>query len=1401
MSTIPSTNPVDDLIKQNRALTPRSMAEVRKQPRHSISELNELSIDDIRDRYIRNGFDDRSPVTKVLDLIDLPRNAVANIIFRGTGAVGDDGLRRGAAGLPVVTVSDALKSLGVKNHLVRGVVGFVGDVATDPLTFLGPAGWGFQAASKSGRAVGIGARGAKALRRSIKEVGSGAVPSDQFARSVYESLLANAPDEVKAGDAAARASYFSKKALGEIGAETKAGTPFYYVSRALGGDAKSRGGAIADDLTTEGPVGDAVRGFVGQYGTAAGPGIGKGGSQIAHIPFTEKSAKVKGFTRAGRAAEEDLSIARSAAPRAAEEIATPTILRAGVLAKEIANVQEAGGDADELVKELATLVEQTEASPIAPQNPREIFALQKFIDEAEAGMEAARAKRGAHQQAMSGTEEVDDMVDELDDDALENLSSSAQDTFRAYQRYKGSVTGAVRNFAQNTPQDEALLRSAMRFLGTDDRIVGRASFAGPNAMLRKINAEDIDSRLYRLKTTVFGEKGTQLAEANRALRHAAGPGSRRNVNTYIGNVTDELRKAFTDAGVKPTGDDLDEAATLLMAMLVKEQAVRGGAKIGSGVYYTNKFGTDKPAAYLQHIQNAINSGKFNPKLNNGLYQRLEQIAATHGADLIEELGDIEKKAGLLQSLRAGMVPNVPTPAAQAAIKSSGKYGKSGAAVQSAQREAFQKARSMDQVRWVGADGVEKRLFRAELDQARRFAKNKPLLDALVKEGRGDVAAELQKLVDNWKEYDAIPDADKPAFRNTDPFEMEELRREGYFSMLLDGIDPVGGFMQTNMIAAMSHRIGSHERAMARAEWAGYVDKFGMKMPDFKGAKWSKTGPSDTLTAPDGSQAKIVTAYDSRGAPVKAAEIGGQVYRPVQGLNPHNPLAEMLGPDSAQTIYHEQVASAIERTARLFDDPNVLLEGINALTRQWKNITLLHPSWTIFNLVGDSLNALQGGANVKHFFNPEYAKFASKITRYASNPEKLRSLTLNINGQTVTGEQLLNDLVQQKVVDGTMMEDTALKMVENKIFTLPSRQGFPLGKDALTSDFKDAAQRYAAARSSDTVSRGDKFKATGYVASDRYLNNFLGPWFRFNQKVSNYVRTQTYISFLADGYSPGAAARKVVESQFDYSDATRIEADVFRTLFPFYSWMRNNGAYQIKRLLDRPAYTAAFPKVQQAIEESIAGDEKVPQQLRPNWMRAALALQIGNDPEKRSALLFGSGLPIADVYQYLTPLLGTEGAMSFAHYFGSGINPVLNVPLQLASGQETFSGRTIGADPYSGDVSAGEFLRSQIRPIAEVGKIGRAYREGGITQAAGRAVLGGRVQDFSEERLTSTKLREFNDKERRIRAAINRAERTGAKERSLAGRVKLLELYSAMVEAGLENEVPKWALPQLEQMSG
>src|SRR5690606_21334487 len=109
----------DALIEANRAATPPGAAEQRAVPRMSIAELNAMDMEQIRARFLNSRRDDRPAFVRVLDLIDAPRNVVANLIFRDAArkaAVAGD---TGAFGLPRVTFSDALRELGVENRVVR----------------------------------------------------------------------------------------------------------------------------------------------------------------------------------------------------------------------------------------------------------------------------------------------------------------------------------------------------------------------------------------------------------------------------------------------------------------------------------------------------------------------------------------------------------------------------------------------------------------------------------------------------------------------------------------------------------------------------------------------------------------------------------------------------------------------------------------------------------------------------------------------------------------------------------------------------------------------------------------------------------------------------------------------------------------------------------------------------------------------------------------------------------------------------------------------------------------------------------------------------------------------------------------------------------------------------------
>ncbi|HYC63595.1 MAG TPA: hypothetical protein VEC14_02600, partial [Reyranellaceae bacterium] len=266
------------------------------------------------------------------------------------------------------------------------------------------------------------------------------------------------------------------------------------------------------------------------------------------------------------------------------------------------------------------------------------------------------------------------------------------------------------------------------------------------------------------------------------------------------------------------------------------------------------------------------------------------------------------------------------------------------------------------------------------------------------------------------------------------------------------------------------------------------------------------------------------------------------------------------------------------------------------------------------------------------------------------------------------------------------------------------------------------------------------------------------------------------------------------------DFTSFEAGVRRYFVPFYSWIRNNAGFQVRQLLSNPKSIALAPKLHEAMEEAFAGESRVPRSMRPRWMLDALAIQVSTDPESRSAVMGINTLPMGDAIALLSPLAAGpgEGVQGVLKHFASGLNPVIRAPLEIGAGREFFSGRDIGPNELSGDLSLGQHLTGQFRPVREVKAIERAG-ERGASAVAGRFLLGGRFQEFTDERLARQRLRELQEREKQLRSAFRRAESSGNVATSQRARVELMAVYAEMRRAGFEEDVPNWAASQLDAM--
>jgi hypothetical protein len=981
-------------------------------------------------------------------------------------------------------------------------------------------------------------------------------------------------------------------------------------------------------------------------------------------------------------------------------------------------------------------------------------------------------------------------------------------THDAMQRYADSVRGSVKNFA--TDADEATQRIVMRMIGTDDDRIGASLLTPMRTVARSLNAPgvvaDILNRIDNAGKATFGQPPGLLREYQRHLRNGLLPGAREAYTSTEATVRQGVVSAMRDAGLN--AGDLNEYQKAHQVLLAHMFDLRNKSAIddaADGVFYTTKFDSDEPADWVQLLSKAQEDGYFASPLKENLSDKLRTLAQSNlGA--LDKMGAYEQADQLLKMPLDGYIPAIPTPAAVTEIGKTAnqriaeKMGTAAAQKGALQKEAFQKPKTTWQYRWESPTGGQKRFFEKD-----RWVQDFP--DELVKEVAKDdaeSAANIYRLKEDIAEYEGLAKDKKwaaaHAAKQTDPWELNELHRDGDFR-LLTGSEPLpDGFMDLNPATIMAARTMAHEKAVARRSWLEFTKQFGVAVDPYKVQGKRQEGLA--LTLKDGSVAKFYQTHDG----TWGLEQLGQRFRPlkqsVQDLK-DNPLIEGMGKTRAM-LYHEDVARAIEDAASHFGPEDTgLLRLLDTATAAFKTATLVHPSWTVGNFVGDTINQLTNGAQVAHM--TKHAPALAKILANANDPEALKALSVTVRGQTITGEQLLNDLRDAGLIGSNMFGETVLQLNARKHFVLPSLVGGAEARglkdqfrpSVLSADFKERLSHEMAAKR--TFAKG---RAAGFVARDRFVRNFLRPWFKFNERANDYIKGLAYLSFLEQGNDIQQAVRRTIRAGFAYEDNTRVERDWFKRMLPFYSFQRLNGAYQIKTLLNRPIYAGSFPLLQNAIEEAIDGDAAIPLHARPNWMRQQLAIQIGSDPNERFALLLGNLLPQEQGFAALSAARGVLAAdqaalQDTAKYLVGSINPVLRAPLEIGAGKEFFGDRTIGLD---GDITPAQHLVNQVRPLREIPKLAQAFGEQGIGAGVARGLLGGRVQPMSDDRIRLSRLREFKDKEQRLHTSLRRAEREGNVSKRSESNLSLLLLYKRMVEAGLESDVPKWAQKRLAALA-
>jgi len=1486
---------VDSYVREQRKVLPTETASQRAVQRLSVSEMNALDMDAIRQRFDRTRVDTRGPVTRFLDLLDVPRNFIASRILAPS-------IRKkkelegetGTFGEGKVYVSDILENMGVENRVVRGVAGFLGDLAIDPLTYVGGAP--FKALSAGAR---TGIQATKAGFRGLSE----AEAALRAGRQIADPLVARFANAYKVKTAEELAGLVRGKA-GNL--------PLTSVLDDEGGSRLARD--VLDVVGPQTPVDRAEqiaasKAWFERYGRHNAPGVRVGrangslaveasldpgrvwaGTGYLHLPFTDIGVygpAITGPARSGIAAGK-MAQAVSTAFNAAQGV-TPELqnfIRAG---DDINDLYKSIADSESVIRDLDNPTGAWTQNPaIAPAFERGL-QVQKIKNLREAQDAAMSNLRTAYQQAvapkaLTKTDELlhaskmyrahlanaarigvdaerqtaelanlrklyDDFNVELDRNIAaksigqppaaipaivqseraalvqkvkaafpeaETLTKEGMDArqavvdaFHAKQEANQTLADVMGVPVRNTMQggEKALADVAQELLGegfqnmphlfSPIKAVADGMFADQSVLTNNApKAYALQSGLNKAEGFLRRTLGYRSGEAHEVQRmlHRATNLSGPEAVKAVASISQDLR----DAGVAP--ENVEEAGRLLMALLYEGSSAPPAAS--SKVWSV--------------LQDAKQSGILNQATNPGLYQKLQALAAKYRVTFQDWLAqDIQN--GLLPA-GTGIEdydPRITTVMGDRAIAESranvAKMQTRGASGGVPTNEAFQRARTTDRYNFTttevdpatGQAVTKDRFFSPGHLVYTTYSPDQ--LERLSPQARAYVEARA----DDVRAWDKLPFSDRV---NIKPERMSVFDFES--DVMSHGIHAMTGgapLFETNLLVAMTKAGAARDRAHAlelMQRWAAAhgINAQGMELR----GQLSKVPNGAIVDLPGGVKARVHRDPSSK---MWKYWIGDQAYRAPDPSSSwgakYDPTMGIKGYGVYERIYPEHIAEQIEKFGRTFStdqDVHSIVKAIEETTKFWKATTLLHPSWTINDIIGSTILAVNMGVNPAKL--AKYIPAAFKAVR-AHMAGDLAGLAKTFDHAGI--QRPLSDAISDGVQGNSGAFEAIGHMAKNGVI-LPSVYNLT------TNPIKAAKEMHAnAIKALQTEANGVAATAgsiarqkpaqylKGLVYDDAFMRRLWAPWVKANGLANDTIRTAAYMALL-ESEDSASAARRIADNMFDMSTLTATE-EKLRKFLPFYSWIRASGAYGVGQLLQNPKFFTVAPHAKRAIEHAINGENTLPQHMRPSWLRDQLAIQIGDDAANRQMVLFSQMLP-NEAAIYLgtllgSPALGQAAVQDGIAYFGNALTPLLKAPLEITAGREFFTKREIASE--GGDLTPSEYLLGQVRPLRELGvgqlrtgPVSRAFAQG-PAQGLSRLVIGGRVQPADDERLAFSLQREYEPRVNGLRKRINLAEREGNKEASLAARVKLLKLFEEMQAKGVK--IPKWAESQIGQVTG
>lgn len=246
----------------------------------------------------------------------------------------------------------------------------------------------------------------------------------------------------------------------------------------------------------------------------------------------------------------------------------------------------------------------------------------------------------------------------------------------------------------------------------------------------------------------------------------------------------------------------------------------------------------------------------------------------------------------------------------------------------------------------------------------------------------------------------------------------------------------------------------------------------------------------------------------------------------------------------------------------------------------------------------------------------------------------------------------------------------------------------------------------------------------------------------------------------DTFDQGVAAAK--KALFDYSDLTDYDRAVKRVM-PFWTWTKNNSKLLLLMAATRPDKLALVPKIQQNLEQVLAGDDRLPPSLRPAHILKEGGVQISGGA-KPDFFNLGYYLPIGEL-RNINPLR-PDAAIQAAVDSTAGPIKALG---ELGTNYDTFFDRPIREYPEQQKDFLGVPMAPEIKHVARMFRPANQVDQAIRNVEASESVAGGvgktAAQTVGMRLFPVDVARQLFERERAINAQI------GALKRDLRRRLR------------------------------